>query len=44
MVLHPVAFAVDEDGLRMVEETIQDGGSEGAVVVEDLWPVFERTV
>lgn len=44
MVLHPVAFSVDEDGFRMVEETIQDGRSEGAVVVEDLRPVSERTV
>ena len=28
----------------MVQEPVQDGGSEGAVVVEDLRPVSERTV
>jgi hypothetical protein len=44
MVLHSVAFSVNEDGLCMVQEAIQDGGSEGAVVIEDLRPVFERTV
>ena len=44
MVLHSVAFSIDEDGLCMVEETIQDGRSKGAVVVEDLRPVSERTV
>ncbi len=44
MVLHSVTFAVDEDGLGMMQETIQDGRSEGAVVVEDLRPVSECTV
>ena len=44
MVLHAVAFSIDEDGLGMVEEAIQDGRSEGAVVVEDLGPVSERSI
>ncbi len=42
MVFHSVAFSLDEDGLGMVEESVEDGGSQGAVVVEDLRPVFER--
>ena len=44
MVLHAVAFAFDEDGLGMVQEAVEDGGGQGAVVVEDLGPVFEGSV
>jgi hypothetical protein len=44
MVLHPIAFALDEDGLRMMEEPVEDSGSQGAVIIKNVWPVFERTV
>ncbi len=44
MVLHAVALALDGDGFGMMKETIEDGGSEGAVVVEDLRPFLERLV
>ena len=41
---HPEAFAFDEDGLCMMQEAVEDGGGEGGIIVEDLWPVFEGTV
>ena len=36
-----IAFAFDEDGFGVVQEAVEDGGGEGAVVVEDFGPVFE---
>jgi len=44
LIFHSVAFALDEDGLGMVQESVEDRGSQGAVVVEDLGPVFVRSV
>jgi len=35
LVLHAVAWAFDDDGLAVVEEAVEDGGGDGAVVVED---------
>ena len=43
-VLHPVAGALDDDGLGVVQEPIQNGGGNGAVVVEDRRPLFEGLV
>lgn len=40
MVLHAVALALDDDGFGVVQEAVQDGGSEGGVVVEYLGPGF----
>jgi hypothetical protein len=44
LIFHSIAFPLDENGLGMVEEPVEDCGSEDAVVVEDLRPVFERAV
>lgn len=41
MVFHPEAFALDDYGIRMMEEAVEDGGGEGGVVIEDGRPVFE---
>lgn len=40
LVLHAVALALDDDGFGVVQEAVQDGGSEGGVVVENLGPGF----
>ena len=44
MIFHAVAFAFDEDGFSVVQEAIENGGGEGAVVVEDFGPVFVGSV
>lgn len=41
LVFHAVAGAFDDDGFSVVEEAIQHGGSDGAVVVEDGGPLLE---
>lgn len=41
---HSVAGALDDDGFAVMQQSIQDGGCEGAVVVEDTGPVFEGFV
>src|SRR5262245_41800700 len=38
------ALAFDDDGIDVVEDAIQDGGGQGAVIVEDLRPVLVGTV
>jgi hypothetical protein len=43
-VLHAVAFALDGDGFGVVEEAVEDGGSEGAVIVKDRRPFLELLV
>ena len=35
-VLHAKAVTLDEDGLGVLEEAVQESGSQGAVVIEDL--------
>ena len=40
LVLHPVAFALHDHSLGVVEEAVQDSGSQCGVAVEDLRPVF----
>ena len=44
LIFHTIAFALDKDGLSMMEKPVKDGRSEGSVVVEDFGPVFEGTV
>ena len=39
-VLGAIAPAFDDDGLSVVEETVEHGRGDGRVVVEDLGPVF----
>ena len=43
-VLHPVAGTLDDDGLGVVEEAVEDGAGDGAVVVEDAGPLLEGLV
>lgn len=43
MTLHPLAFALDEDGPGMLEEPVEDSGSQSAVAIENLWSVSEGT-
>jgi len=38
------ALALDDDGIDVVEDAVEDGGGERAVVIEDLRPVFVGTV
>ena len=39
-VLHAVAFAFDDDGLGVVEDAVEDGRGQGAVIVEHRRPVL----
>jgi len=38
------ALALDDDGIDLVQDTVKDGGGQGAVVVEDLRPVLVGAV
>src|SRR6202049_3902035 len=44
LVLGAVALAFDDDGVGVVQDAVEDGGGQGAVVVEDLRPVFVGAV
>jgi hypothetical protein len=44
LVLHAVTDAFEEDSLGVVEQAVQDGCGDGAVVVEDAGPLFEGLV
>src|SRR5262249_15589307 len=39
-VFHPIAFAFEEHRLGVMEQTIEHGGSNGGVVIEDTRPVL----
>lgn len=41
---HTIALSFDDDGFRMMEQTIQDCGGNGTVIVKDFRPMFKRTV
>ncbi len=43
-VFHAIAGALDDDGFGVVEEAVEDGGGDGAVVVEDGGPLLEGLV
>jgi hypothetical protein len=43
-IFHAVALALDDNGLGMMEDAVEDGRGEGGVVVEDGGPVFEDLV
>ena len=43
-VLHAVAGAFDHDGVAVVEESVEHGGGDGGVAVEDGGPLFEGLV
>ena len=44
LVVHAKAFAFDNHGLSVVQQSIEDCGGEGRVVVEDLGPGFEGLI
>ena len=44
LILHAIALPFDGDGFGMMKETVEDGGGQGAVIVEDLRPFLERLV
>lgn len=43
-VLHAVAWSLDEHGLGVVQEAVEECRSQGGIVVEDLRPVFVGTI
>ena len=44
LIFHPVAGSFDDDRVGMMEEPVQDGGGNGAVVFENRGPMFEGFV
>src|SRR6266446_5022312 len=44
LILRAEALAFDDDGVGVVQHAIEDGGGQGAIVVEDLRPVFVGAV
>jgi len=44
LVLHTEALAFNNDSVGMVQDAVEDGGRQRAVVVEDLYPVLVCTV
>ena len=44
LILHSVARSFNDDGVGMMEESIQHGGGNGAVVIENRGPLFEGLV
>ncbi len=43
-VFHAITFTFNDDRFAMMEDTVEDGGGEGCIVVEDRGPLFERFV
>ncbi len=44
LILHSVTGSFDDNGLGMVEEAVQDGRGDGAVIVENGGPLLEGLV
>ena len=44
MVFHPEALAFDDDGVGVIEQPIQDGRGQGAVMVKDGGPLLKNAV
>ena len=44
LLAHAIGRSPDDDRLGMMQQAVEQGGSEGAVVVEDLWPLLERAI
>ena len=44
LILHAVALPFDDHGFGVVQQPVQHGAGQGAVVVEDFGPVFIRLV
>ena len=43
-VLHSVASPFEGDGFGVVQESVEDGGGQGGVAIEDLRPLLEHAV
>ena len=43
-VFHTIAFTFNDYGFAMMEDTVQDGGGEGGIIIEDSGPLFERFI
>jgi len=44
LILHAVALPFDDHGFSVVQESVEHGAGQGAVVVEDFGPAFIRLV
>jgi hypothetical protein len=44
LILHAVTFPINNHGFSVVQEPVQHGAGQGAVVVEDFGPMFIRLV
>lgn len=44
LVFHPIAFALDEHGFGVMQESVEQRRGKYAVVVEDFRPVFEGAI
>src|SRR3989454_8776202 len=44
LVFHAETFAFDDDGLRVMQQPVQDGGRQGTVIVKDRGPFLEGTI
>jgi hypothetical protein len=44
LVAHAIAATLDDHGLGMMEQAVEQGGGQRAVVVEDLRPLFEGAI
>lgn len=44
LLAHAIGRSLDHDRLGMMQQAVEQGGTEGAIVVEDLWPLLERAI
>jgi hypothetical protein len=44
LILHAETLAFDDHGLGVMQQPVQDGGREGAVIIKDLGPFLEGAV
>jgi len=44
LIFHSIAGALNDDGISMMQEAVQDGGSDGAVIVKNGGPLFKGFV
>jgi len=44
LILHAVAFSLDDYGFRVVQQTVKDGRGKRAVIVEDFRPLLVCSV
>jgi len=44
LVFHAEAFAFDDHGVGVMQQSVQNGGRQRAVIIEDLGPLLEGAV